>query len=93
MKTNMKCNSAYWLYTIRILNGRKQEFIDKMKESGIMTSQVHNRNDINSCVEEFSEELPNLDTLEKELVCIPVGWWLEEKDLKHITDHIKFIFQ
>lgn len=91
MNTNKKCNSAYWLYSVRILNGKKQEFMDKMKEAGIMTSQVHNRNDINSCVEPFQEPLPNLDLLEKELVCIPVGWWLSEKDLQHIIEIIKYI--
>ena len=88
MVNNIKCNSAYWLYTIRILNGKKDEFINKMKDYGIMTSQVHNRNDINSCVKEFEEVLPNLDILEKELVCIPVGWWLEQKDLEYITNNI-----
>ena len=84
MKNNPKCNSAYWLYTIRVLNGKKYEFINKMKEAGIMTSQVHNRNDINSCVKNFKEILPNLDVLEKELVCIPVGWWLKKEDLDKI---------
>lgn len=84
MKFNPKCNSAYWLYSIRILDGKKQEFIEKMKEAGIMTSQVHNRNDIHSCVKEFQETLPNLDLLEKELVCIPVGWWLSNEDKKKI---------
>jgi len=88
MKNNAKCNSAYWLYTIRILNGKKEEFMEKMKESGIMTSQVHNRNDINTCVEEFKEILPNLDILEKELVCIPVGWWLTNENIKYIVDII-----
>lgn len=88
MNYNPKCNSAYWLYTIRILNGKKQEFMDKMKEAGIMTSQVHNRNDINSCVKDFQESLPNLDLLEQELVCIPVGWWLSEEDLKYIIEKI-----
>jgi UDP-glucose 4,6-dehydratase len=88
-KSNSKCNSAYWLYTIRVMNGKKQEFMEKMKEAGIMTSQVHNRNDINSCVKEFKEDLPNLDLLEKELVCIPVGWWLEEKDISYIIESIK----
>ena len=88
MNNNPKCNSAYWLYTIRVLNGKKQEFMDKMKEAGIMTSQVHNRNDINSCVKQFNSELPNLDILEKELVCIPVGWWLEEKDKLFIVKTI-----
>ena len=88
LKSNSKCNSAYWLYSIRILNDKKQEFMEKMKEANIMTSQVHNRNDINSCVKEFEETLPNIDILEKELVCIPVGWWLEEKDLEYIVKSI-----
>ena len=88
LKSNSKCNSAYWLYTIRVLNGKKQEFMEKMKEANIMTSQVHNRNDINSCVKDFVERLPNIDILEKELVCIPVGWWLDEKDIEYIIEKI-----
>ena len=91
MKNNSKCNSAYWLYSIRVLNNKKYDFMNKMKDNGIMTSQVHNRNDINSCVKQFKVELPNIDILEKELVCIPVGWWLEKKDLVHISNTIKKI--
>ena len=91
LKNNPKCNSAYWLYTIRVMNGKKQKFMEKMKEAKIMTSQVHNRNDINSCVKEFEEDLPNLDLLEKELVCIPVGWWLEKKDIIYIIETIKYL--
>ena len=88
MKNNSKSNSAYWLYSIRILDNKKEDFMNKMKEANIMTSQVHNRNDINSCVKEFEETLPNLDILEKELVCIPVGWWLEKKDIEYIVKNI-----
>jgi dTDP-4-amino-4,6-dideoxygalactose transaminase len=91
LKNNPKCKSAYWLYTIRVLNGKKQEFMDKMKEANIMTSQVHNRNDINSCVKEFEEILPNIEIIEKELVCIPVGWWLEKKDIEYIINNIREI--
>jgi len=89
MKNNIKCNSAYWIYTIRVLNNKKQEFMDNMKYAGIMTSQVHNRNDINSCVRNFNEELINLDLFEKELVCIPVGWWLTKEDLNYIVKTIR----
>ena len=64
-------------------------FVNKMKELGIMTSQVHNRNDGNSCVKEFKEDLPNLSELEKEMVCVPVGWWLEKDDLDYIINSIK----
>ena len=88
MRTVVKANSAYWLYTIRILNNNKQDFMKQMKEAGIMTSQVHNRNDINNCVKYFQEELPNLDILEKQLICIPVGWWLKQKDLNKIVTNI-----
>jgi dTDP-4-amino-4,6-dideoxygalactose transaminase len=91
MKDNSNCNSSYWLYTLRVLDNKKQMFMDKMKELNVMTSQVHNRNDINSCVKEFSEPLLNLDVLEKELVCIPVGWWLTKEDRKYIIDSIKSI--
>jgi dTDP-4-amino-4,6-dideoxygalactose transaminase len=80
--------NAAWLFTMRV--SKKAQFIDKMKEYGIATSQVHNRNDINTCVVDFKCEcLPNLDELEKELICIPVGWWLEKEDLDYMIDKIK----
>lgn len=79
-------NSA-WLFTMKVNN--KNTFIEKMKEYGIMTSQVHNRNDLNSCVDDFQCELPNITELEKELICIPVGWWLEKNDLDYMIEKIK----
>jgi len=49
---------------------------------------VHNRNDINSCVKIYKEKLVNLDLLEKEIVCIPVGWWLIDKEKEYIVESI-----
>ena len=80
--------SAHWLCSILILDGRKEEFMLRAKEAGITVSQVHNRNDGHSCVEKFREPLPQLDQLEKELVCIPVGWWLTPKEVDHIARFI-----
>lgn len=74
--------SSWWIFTIKIQ--RKQEFINYMKEQGIIVSQVHNRNDKHSCVAQFKTNLPNLDQLENEIVCIPVGWWLTQQDLDKI---------
>jgi dTDP-4-amino-4,6-dideoxygalactose transaminase len=84
---NKNNNSSYWLYTLRIV--RKQEFIEYMKECNIMVSQVHQRNDIFSCLEYCKIELPELNKLEKELVCIPVGWWITNNDRKYIVKCIK----
>lgn len=79
--------TSAWLFTMKV--DKKNEFVSKMKELGIMTSQVHNRNDGNTCVKEFKEILPNISQLEKEMICIPVGWWLEKDDLDYIVESIK----
>lgn len=82
--------SACWLFTMRVK--RKNEFIEKMKEYGIITSQVHNRNDLNTCVTDYKCDLPNICELEKELICIPVGWWLEKDDLDYMINRIKLFY-
>ena len=82
---------SYWIYTIKILNGRKNEFIEYMKNKNIVTSQVHARNDKHSCLQNalFKEELKNLDIIETQIVSIPVGWWISTDELKYIVDTIR----
>lgn len=79
--------SACWLFTMRVVN--KNDFVEKMKSHGIMTSQVHNRNDLNTCVSDYQCELPNITELEQSLICIPVGWWLEKEQLDYMIEKIK----
>lgn len=78
--------SSYWLYTIRV-KGR-EEFMARMKEAGIMTSQVHARNDIHSCFAESKTHLPGVDEFCKEQVSLPVGWWLESADVEKIIERV-----
>jgi len=75
--------SAYWLYTVQVDD--KSRFIEYMKGNNIMASQVHQRNDVHSCFEDFKSSLPNLDYVENHIVCIPVGWWLSDADKQHIV--------
>ena len=92
---NLKClspisekfKSSYWLFTIRIK--KKNKFMKYMNDQGIFVSQVHKRNDVHTCFKKFKTKLPNLDKLEKEMVCIPCGWWLSKKELNHIIKKIK----
>lgn len=87
--------SAYWLFTFRIKNKdntniRKIQFIEFMKEKHVMVSQVHQRNDFNTCVKDFREDnLLKLDLMENEIICIPVGWWVTIKDREYIVNCIK----
>ena len=82
-----KSYSADWIYTIKVKN--RDSFMRHMSNCGIMVSRVHERNDKHSCVSEFKSLLPNLDILCKEMICIPNGWWVTDKDREYIVDCIK----
>ena len=79
--------SSFWIYSMLV--DHKDEFMNHMKECGIMVSQVHERNDIHSCVKEFETHLPTLDRITPQLISIPVGWWVTKKDRQYIVDCIK----
>ena len=79
--------SAFWIYSMLV--DRKEDFMDKMKECNIMVSQVHERNDIHSCVSEFKTHLPSLDKITPKLISIPVGWWVTDEKREYIVDCIK----
>lgn len=84
-------SSSFWLLSFSI--DRKTEFIQYMKDRGIVVSQVHKRNDTHSCVQKCKSDLPNLDLIENRLVCIPVGYWLTEQQLRFIVICCRDFFQ
>lgn len=79
--------SSFWIYSILVEN--KDGFQRWMKERGIATSQVHERNDIHSTVRQYKSILPNLDKTVPMLSSIPVGWWVSEEDREWIVESIK----
>lgn len=84
-KTDRK--SACWIYTVLVDN--KEDLVRMLKENGIGTSIVHQRNDIHSVYAKFKTELPNLDIFYKKMINIPVGWWVTEEDREFIVSVIK----
>lgn len=78
---------SYWLFTLRIRN--RDEFMHAMKKAGIVTSQVHARNDEHTMFSEFRRVLPGVDEFAAEQVSIPVGWWLEDEHRAYIADTIE----
>ena len=79
--------SSYRIYTIKV--SRREDFRRKLSESGIMVSQVHERNDKHSTVESYRSFLTQLDSIIDKIICIPVGWWVDEIARNHIADTIK----
>lgn len=82
-----KSVSSYWLYTIKV--PYKQPFIQYAASKNIMVSQVHHRNDLHTCVSKFRINLPALDKLVKEIVCIPIGWWVSDQQARYIMDTVE----
>ena len=87
LERDPRMESSFWIYSLLV--ERKDDFAKYMKECGIATSQVHERNDIHSCLSEFSTQLPNLDTIRGKLTAIPVGWWVSKEDREYIVECIK----
>lgn len=79
--------SASWIYTMKVRD--RDRFIVAMKDQGIMTSRVHERNDKHSAVAAYRRELPQLDRFIQQMVCIPVGWWVTEEERGNIVDCIR----
>ncbi len=79
--------SAYWLYTIHTNN--RDELMRGLQEKGIMSSKVHARNDKHSMFKDFyTDDLKGVDEFNRTHLCIPVGWWVNEKDREYIAKSI-----
>ena len=87
LRYNQKHHCSYWIFSLLVDD--KEKFNLKMKEAGIMVSQVHERNDKHSCVAKYERILPNLNRVVKQLTAIPCGWWLTEKEVNYIIDKVK----
>lgn len=79
--------SAAWLYTMLVEN--RDNFMQAMKDRGVMTSKVHARNDEYFCTRNFKTYLPNADYFYSKMVSIPVGAHIGLNDREYIVDCIR----
>ena len=79
--------SAAWIYTLRV--ERRDDFKKMMESKGIHVSQVHARNDVHECFAPYKAGLPNMDIMDKDMICIPNGWWVTDEQRQYIVDAIR----
>ncbi|MDP1721697.1 MAG: DegT/DnrJ/EryC1/StrS family aminotransferase [Candidatus Gottesmanbacteria bacterium] len=79
--------SSNWLFTMKVR--RSARFMDYMKSHNVMASKVHRRNDTHPVTRAFRRPLPNVDTFYRDMVCIPVGWWVTQEDREYIADLVR----
>ena len=87
LKREVGFNSAFWIYSLLVDD--RDSFYKHMGRCNIAVSQVHERNDKHSCVQEFVTQLPNLDKTIGKIVNIPVGWWVTKEQREYIVESIK----
>jgi len=87
LQEDPKRKSAYWLFTFRAQN--RDGLQQKLQEAGIICGRVHERNDRYTCTQPFRDpDLPGTDIMHREMLCIPVGWWVTNEDRERIVNTI-----
>ena len=77
--------NSYWLFSMHVLNDKKEHFIKYLADNTIASSPVHFRNDMYDSTMHFQEdELPGVDAFTNTQICIPNGWWLSPLNSEHI---------
>jgi len=80
--------SSYWLFTVRAQ--RRDDLQRKLQQRGIAAGRVHERNDKYTCTRPFRDpHLPGTDIVHREMLCIPVGWWVTEEGRESIVAAIR----
>ncbi len=80
--------SSYWLYNLLVEDA--SDFICYMQNNEVECSKVHARNDKKTIFKEsVTDRLLGVDYFDEHHVCIPVGHWLCERDVKHIIKTVK----
>lgn len=80
--------SSYWLYTIRVLDGWRDQFAEELRNKGVACSKVHSRNDEHPCMP-HDQILSGVDAWYRTQLSIPVGSWVTEEDRQYVVQSIK----
>ena len=78
--------SSSWIYSI--LTEDREALKSYLADNEIASDRVHVRNDQYSVFGGKDESLKNLNEFDSKLLNIPVGWWVSEEALNHITSCI-----
>lgn len=80
-------DSSYWIYTILV--EKRSDFMRMMSDAGIQVSRVHERTDKHTVFKEFRSQLPNLESVVDNYVCIPVHHGVGQEQREYIVEQIK----
>ena len=79
-------DSSYWIFIV--LSDDIQSLSRHLSDNGIMSSPVHQRNDVYTAFRAFRSHLKNMDVFFSRQLAVPVGWWVGEQERERIVDAI-----
>lgn len=85
--------SSFWVYTMKLnrdyTNVKRDDLLKALNAEGIMAGLVHVPNDAYTAFASSRVPLPGVREFSKNQFSIPVGWWLNDDDIRHITKRVK----
>ncbi len=84
-------DSSYWLFMIKVKN--RDKFCEYLLQKGIETNITHTRNDLFKILGGTRQNLPNMNKVEFEYICLPLNHRIMEKDVKYICSIIREFYK
>jgi dTDP-4-amino-4,6-dideoxygalactose transaminase len=91
LKAEYECDPSHWVYTVRVDPTRvdKMWLLKMLNEEGINAGLVHVPNHNYTCFKQYHRPLPGVDKFAAQQLSLPVGWWLDEEDIRHIGARVE----
>ncbi|EGT3632464.1 DegT/DnrJ/EryC1/StrS family aminotransferase [Morganella morganii subsp. sibonii] len=76
---------SYWALILRLKGTDKEKLISNLRNHEIQASSLHYSNDTYSGFGSKKTDLHNTYLLQKELLALPIGFWMSESDIYHVA--------
>ena len=87
------CEPSFWVYTVLLKNDAidRNDALARLNTEGIAAGVVHVPNDVYSCFKANKAQLPAVRKFATRQISYPVGWWLNEDDIRYIGERVTAI--
>lgn len=82
---------AYWTWLIRL--AERDRVMRALKARSVLCSKLHHPNHHYTGFGTPPSDLPGTDLLQREMLAIPCGWWLDESDIAGLAHDIRDVLQ
>ena len=91
MNPDYDCNPSNWVYTVRLDVSKvdKMWLLEQLNKEGIAAGIVHVPNHGYTCFKKYERAFDGVTEFSKEQFSLPVGWWLDDDDVKHIAARVE----